>query len=119
MDRLIHTRILAPQIILRSLFFFLLPSAAFAASQLNTILQNVIRVFNMVIGILFVIATIVFLWGIILYIASPGDEKKKQSARQFITWGIIGLAAMASAWGIANMLMEYLGIPHSTIRLGY
>jgi len=97
----------------------ILPLPALAASKLNMILVSILGVFDLTIGLLFAIATIVFFWGIVRYIASAGDEKAKADARRLITWGIVGLAVMASAWGIARILIVSLDIPYSTIRLGY
>ena len=81
--------------------------------------MNIADTFDEIIGILFIIATIIFFWGIIRYLASAGDEKAKKDARNLITWGIVGLAVMAAAWGIANVLTEYFLIPFVDIRLGY
>ena len=97
----------------------LFPSSALAASKINDILRSVSSVFNTIVGILFAIATIVFFSGIIRYIASSGDEKAKTAARHLITYGIIGLALMAAAWGIVVMLQEFFDIPLGGIRLGY
>jgi len=105
--------------IIVSLFLTAIPIRAFAASKLNDILTNITDTFNEIIGILFIIATIAFFWGIIRYLASAGDEKAKKDARNLITWGIIGLAVMASAWGIAEILDAYFLIPFGGIRLGY
>lgn len=102
-----------------SLFLALVPTSAFAASKLNDILVNITDTFEEVIGILFIIATIAFFWGVIRYLASSGDEKAKTDAKRFILWSIVGLAVMASAWGIANILTEYFLIPFGGIRLGY
>lgn len=105
--------------LIASLFSTAVPLHAFAASKLNDILTSITDTFNEVIGILFIIATIVFFWGIIRYLASAGDEKAKKDARNLITWGIVGLAVMASAWGIAEILDAYFLIPFGGIRLGY
>jgi len=107
-----------PAIVL-GLIFTAYAAPAYAASKLNSILTSIINTFNTVIGILFIIATIIFFWGIIRYLASAGDEKAKKDARNLITWGIIGLAVMASAWGIAEILDAYFLIPFGGIRLGY
>ncbi len=102
-----------------SIFFTAVPIRAFAASRLNDILMNIADTFDEVIGILFIVATIAFFWGVIRYLASSGDEKAKTDAKRFIMWSIVGLAVMASAWGIANVLTEYFLIPFGDIRLGY
>jgi len=81
--------------------------------------MDIADTFDEVIGILFIVATIAFFWGVIRYLASAGDEKAKTDAKRFIMWSIVGLAVMASAWGIANVLTEYFLIPFGDIRLGY
>lgn len=62
------------------------------------------------INFLLVLATLVFLWGILKYITAGGDATKIAEARSYIIWGIIGLAVMASVWAIINYLKDTLGI---------
>ncbi len=100
-------------------FLAVVPIRALAASKLNDILTNITDTFNEIIGILFIVATIAFFWGVIRYLASAGDEKAKTDAKRFIMWSIVGLAVMASAWGIAGLLTEYFLIPFGGLRLGY
>lgn len=113
----LRKKILIPLVSTTSTLFFQTP--AFAQSKINEILTSGISTFNTVIGLLFAIATLAFLWGMVRYIASAGDEKAKGESRRLITWGIIGLALMASAWGIVQILVEYLDIPSGGIRTGY
>ncbi|MDO8600595.1 MAG: hypothetical protein Q7R73_03175 [bacterium] len=62
------------------------------------------------INFLLVLATLVFLWGILKYITAGGDAAKVAEARSYIIWGIVGLAVMASVWAIINYLKETLNI---------
>lgn len=62
------------------------------------------------INFLLVLATLVFLWGILKYITAGGDSAKIAEARSYILWGIIGLAVMASVWAIITYLKDTLGI---------
>ncbi len=91
----------------------LLPLLA-SAQSIPVILSTFQNTLNTVIGILFLIATVVFLWGVIKFIMSAGDEKKRSAGKGMMTWGIIGLAVMAAAWGIANLLIGYFGIQGQT-----
>ena len=62
------------------------------------------------IAMLFALATALLLWGVILYvIGSQGDQKKLDQGKQLMLWGIIGMTVMASAWGIVNILCDFLG----------
>lgn len=63
-----------------------------------------------VIYLLFGLAIVVFLWGVVQYvIGSQGDERKLQQGRQVMIWGIIGMFIMASAWGIVSILCNFFG----------
>jgi fumarate reductase subunit D len=62
------------------------------------------------INFLLVLATLVFLWGILKYITAGGDAAKVAEARSYIIWGIVGLAVMASVWAIISYLKDTLGI---------
>lgn len=86
------------------------------AGTVNTIIQNVSGVLNLIIGILFVLATIIFLWGVIQFIASSGSEEGRKKAKGIMTWGIIGLAVMAAAWGVANILVNFFGADRQAPR---
>lgn len=61
-------------------------------------------VLNPIIGTLIVLATVVFLWGIVRYLSAGGDTEKLKEARNFIVWGIIGLFVMVSVWGLVALL---------------
>ncbi len=72
---------------------------------------NAVRgILNAVIPILMVFATVVFLWGIISYITAAGDEKKSANAKQYITYGIIGLFFMVAIWGIVKAIVTTFGV---------
>lgn len=45
-----------------------------------------------------------FLWGIFRLVFSAKDSEKREEARGYIVWGIIGLAVMVSVWGLVNLL---------------
>lgn len=89
----------------------ILPIVAQAQTTVNTLITRIQVTANSLIGLLFIIATLVFLWGIVKFIASAGDEAKRKSAKGLMTWGILGLAVMAAAWGITQVLIEYFNVP--------
>lgn len=66
------------------------------------------QLLNPLINILFVLATVIFFWGIISYvIGSRGDQKRLDQGKQIMGWGIIGMAIMASAWGIVRIICRF------------
>lgn len=67
-------------------------------------------IINPLIALLFAIATLVFLWGVLNYVIGIyGDEKKLDEAKRIMAWGIIGLLVMSSAWGIVKVLCAFFG----------
>ena len=77
------------------------------ANVINNILDNVLGTLNIVIKIIFALATVVFGWGIVQYISAGGNDEKLKAGRQHMLWGIIGMAAMIAAWGFAKLLIDY------------
>lgn len=85
------------------------PIFAFAQQPeaINNLVTQVQNTINLVAGFMVLIATVVFIYGVIQYILSAGDDKTRQAAQGRITWGIVGLAVIAGAWGVANVLVRY------------
>ena len=67
---------------------------------ISQLLGNIESVLRRSIGILFVLATVVFLWGVIQYVIAGGDEDKIKTAKDYIVWGLVGLFVMLTMWGI-------------------
>ncbi len=68
------------------------------------------EVLNPLINVLFVLATVIFLWGVINYvIGSRGDERRLDAGKRVMVWGIIGMTIMASAWGIVRIICVFFG----------
>ena len=63
---------------------------------------------NTIIIFLFLVATVIFLWGVVRYISAGGDEEKTKEARQMIIWGIIFLAVMVAVWGFVNIVLDFI-----------
>ncbi len=86
--------------------FSLLPLIVWA-QDITSILLRVTQTLRNIIALLFVIATMVFLWGVVTYIGKTGDPQGEAKARGIMTWGIVGLAVMAAAWGVTTILINY------------
>ncbi len=61
------------------------------------------------INFLLVLATLVFIWGIIKYITAGGDSGKVSEARNYIIWGLVGLAVMGSVWAVTRWVVNLAG----------
>lgn len=63
-----------------------------------------------IISLLFVLATVFFLWGVMLYVVgSRGDPARLEKGKKVVLWGIVGMAIMASAWGVVRLICNYFG----------
>ena len=70
------------------------------------------------IPVLMVLATVVFLWGVVLYVIAGGDEEKLERAKGFIIAGIIGLFVMIAVWGIVQAIQGTFGFTRTAIPPG-
>ncbi|HBT81470.1 hypothetical protein A2757_00075 [Candidatus Giovannonibacteria bacterium RIFCSPHIGHO2_01_FULL_48_47] len=75
--------------------------------SLELIIGRITTLLNSVLPILFLLATVVFLWGVILYITAGGDEEKRKEGRNYIIYGLIGLFVMVAVWGIVNVMIGF------------
>lgn len=63
-----------------------------------------------VVPLLITVALIMFLFGVVKFIANSGDEAGRKEGKQFILWGIIGLFVMISIFGILSVLVNTFGV---------
>lgn len=59
---------------------------------------------------LFVLATAVFLWGVIEMLAHPDSEDARSAGRRHMIWGIVGLFIMLAAKAIIRSVCATFGI---------
>ncbi len=62
-----------------------------------------------VIPLMFSIATVVFLYGVVKFIKEEKAEDKEKG-RMFMIWGIVAFAVMFSVWGLVGMLENTFGV---------
>ncbi len=60
---------------------------------------------NVGVPLIFAIAFIVFIWGIFQYFVAGGhDEEAKDKGKSLMLYGIVGIAIMASVWGLVAIV---------------
>jgi hypothetical protein len=87
----------------------LTPFLVFAQKTVGELIVDFRNIAFNAINFLLVLATLVFLWGVIKYISAGGDAAKVKEARSYILWGLIGLAIMGSVWAIVRFLERTVG----------
>jgi len=70
-------------------------------SVLDPIISNII---NPVIGLLFAVGVIVFAYGVFEMVWKGGDPEARETGRNHMIGGVIGMFIMVSAWGIINLI---------------
>lgn len=86
---------------------------AYAASPtLDTFIDNVVsEIINPLIGLLFAVAFVVFIWGVAKYIFYAGNENERKQGQQNMIWGLVGMVIMVSVMGIIQVALGTFNIP--------
>lgn len=88
-------------------FLFILPVAVLNAQfgEVGNFLNAFKGFLNVVTGVIIALALVFFLWGLMMFVASAGDEDKRSKGKQIMIWGIIAFFVMVAIWGIINLLI--------------
>jgi hypothetical protein len=76
-----------------------------SAATVESILEITKDILDFIIPMLMILATVVFLWGVIMYITAAGDEDRLKLSRTYMIYGLVGLFVMVAVWGIINALV--------------
>ncbi|MDB5237373.1 MAG: seg [Parcubacteria group bacterium] len=92
--------------------FLALAQTVNSVQDLASFIINLIN--NVATPLIFAIAFIVFIWGIVRYFIFGGsDPAKQKEGRSLMIWGIVGFAVMLSVWGLVHILTGTLNINNS------
>jgi hypothetical protein len=90
--------------------------------------SNIINIFTYgtciiskaLIPLLFTLATVLFIWGVVkFFIIDAGEEAKRSQGKQFMIWGLIALVVMSSVWGLVRLFGNTLGLnPYTRVLPG-
>jgi succinate dehydrogenase/fumarate reductase cytochrome b subunit len=59
-----------------------------------------------VVPLLFALAIVAFVWGIIQYFLNPENEEKKKKGKSYMIWGLIALFVMVTMWALVAVLSD-------------
>lgn len=90
--------------------FMALAAGTALGGTFTSIVQDARNILNTLIPVLMMVAVVVFLWGVVKYITSSGDEEKRKSAKGYIIYGLIGIFVMVALWGIVTVVASTLGL---------
>jgi uncharacterized membrane-anchored protein len=97
----------------------LFPALAFAQAPQAGNFDNIFRATDTLMGLITKLipivigaAVLLFLFGILRFVFTTDEEKRKQS-RGFMVLGIVALAVMVSVWGLVRFLQSTFGLENS------
>ncbi|KKT26172.1 MAG: hypothetical protein UW11_C0020G0008 [Parcubacteria group bacterium GW2011_GWA2_43_9b] len=74
----------------------------------SALLDKVEDVLNQIIGLLFILVTVYFFWGVAEFVrASATGGKGVEEGKKHMVWGIIGMTVMLGAWAIVQILQSF------------
>lgn len=104
------------------MFLGFLKSAVFAVAHAQTprpvpseglrgiVTQIILPYLSLLFPIIVGLTLLSFVWGMVRFIGSAGDEKAVESGKKLMIWGIVIFFVMVSLWGIVLFLQRSLGI---------
>lgn len=89
---------------------FRVPIAYAAVTSVNQTINNITsNIIQPIIGFLFALALVMFIWGIVQFIANAENEEKLNEGKEHMLWGIMGMFIMVSVFGIMNLICNTIG----------
>ncbi len=70
------------------------------------------HVINPLVKVLFVVALLVFAWGVIEFFLAKQTNESLEQGRQHMLWGIVGMAIMGGVFGIMYFIISTLGVTY-------
>jgi uncharacterized membrane protein YidH (DUF202 family) len=73
-------------------------------------------ILNPLIQFAFIVAFVVFIFGVMEYIRNANNPTKRQEGQQHMVWGIVGLVVMVGVYGIMSLLINTFGLGSHTLN---
>ncbi len=89
---------------------------AYAATVDDLLIKLNVKIFNPIIEFAFIVAFVVFIWGVMEYIRGANNEEKRKHGRDHMLWGVIGFVIMFGVFGIISLLLRTFGIKGGTFN---
>jgi Na+/serine symporter len=68
------------------------------------------KIINPAIEFAFIIALVVFLFGVMEFLRNANNEEKRTKGKKHMLWGIIGFLIMFGVFGIMHLLVNTFGL---------
>ncbi|MCX6703495.1 MAG: hypothetical protein NTV02_02290 [Candidatus Zambryskibacteria bacterium] len=88
-------------------------NAAGSLGKVEELVRAAGRILQLLIPMAFALAIIYFFYGVAKYIGNASDPKSKDEGKSIMIGGIIGIAVMASVYGLVAYLQNSIGITNN------
>jgi uncharacterized membrane protein len=68
------------------------------------------EIVNPAIALLFGLAAVVFIYGLVVYILNADDQEARSTGQKHMVYGILGMVIMVSAFGLITLILDTFGI---------
>ena len=89
-------------------------------SSVLTIVPFLNRVNNLILNplilLLFAISFVYFIYGIVKFLSVDADNKDRDSSKDAILWGIVGMLIMFSVYGLIRFTLATFGVDKSQVK---
>lgn len=83
-------------------------------ASIRDFLMESICLLRFIIPLLITLGVVFFIWGVIHYLLNPENSAKRDEAKQYILWAIIGLFVIVSMWGLVQIFRATFGFSGSS-----
>lgn len=87
---------------------YALPFLALAQNPFLTIIDKVRDILNTLVPLLITLALVYFIYGVGKFVTAK-EAQEKETARDIMIYGAIGLFVIVSIWGIVGLLQQFTG----------
>ena len=78
------------------------------SNEAAKLISNIkVYILNPIIGFMFAVAVVMFIYGIVEYIWSADNEDKVAVGKTHMIWGIVGIFVIVGVYGILNLLSGF------------
>lgn len=78
---------------------------------------NVLHALSTVPAFMMTLAVVYFIYGIMRFIASAGDEGRRTEGKKTIVWSIIAMFLTVAVWAIVTLILDTIGINDSSLAV--
>lgn len=97
---------------------FLYTKIAYASKVEEFVFKVDKFIINPLILMLFGIAVLIFLYGVVEFLLNQSNEEKKTTGKDHMIWGIVGITIMLGVWTILGVVLRTIGVTDVNLQDG-